>query len=78
MGISRTVEIRRFINLSVFTPRIWKLMIAGAYPILLVCADYFEALERTGRAGAFIADTIFPALLVGYAVLAYLLKKREL
>jgi len=68
----------RSINFSTFTPRIWKIMIAGAYPFLISAAKYFEALERTGTMGAFIADTLLPATLIGYCVLIFVLKKRRL
>lgn len=64
--------------LSLFTPRIWKIMIAGAYPFLLFSEKYFEALERTGTMGAFIADTLMPVTLIGYVVLIFVLKKRAL
>jgi drug/metabolite transporter (DMT)-like permease len=67
----------RSIHLSIFTPRIWKIMIAGAYPFLIAAAGYFEALERTGTTGAFIADTLLPATLIGYCVLIFVLKKRS-
>ncbi len=68
----------RSINFSIFTPRIWKIMIAGAYPFLISADRFFEALERTGTAGAFIADTLMPATLIGYCVLIFVLKKRRL
>lgn len=71
-------ESGRAIDLSIFTPRIWKIMIAGAYPFLISTARFFEALERTGAVGAFIADTLMPATLIGYCVLVFVLKKRRL
>jgi len=71
-------ECQRSILSSFFTPRIWKLMIGGAYPFLLLSAGYFEALERTGTTGAFIADTLMPITLIGYAALIFVLKKRDL
>jgi hypothetical protein len=75
---NRQAEGLRSVSLSILTPRIWKLMIAGAYPALLFSAQYFEALERTGRMGAYIADTFFPATLIGYVALIFVLKKRAL
>lgn len=66
----------RYINFSIFTPRIWKIMIAGAYPFLISTTKYFEALEGTGTTGAFIADMLMPATLIGYCVLIFVLKKR--
>jgi hypothetical protein len=68
----------RYIDFSIFTPRIWKIMIAGAYPFLITTAKCFEALEGTGRMGAFIADMLMPATLIGYGVLIVVLKKRRL
>ena len=82
MGITRTVNSQpdgnRFINFSIFTPRIWKIMIAGAYPFLLLATKYFEALERTGTIGAFIADTIMPLTMISYVALIFMLKKRAI
>jgi hypothetical protein len=68
----------RSIDFSIFTPRIWKIMVAGAYPFLISTAKYFEALERTGTMGAYIADTLMPTTLIGYCVLIFVLKKRRL
>lgn len=73
----RQIDLRS-IGLSILAPRIWKLMLAGAYPYLLLSWDYFEALERTGRFGAFIADTLLPASIIGYIALIFALKKRAL
>ncbi len=68
----------RSISFSIFTPRIWKLMIATAYPFLLLVTDYFEALERTGALGAFIADTLMPVTVICYVTLIFVLKKRAI
>ncbi len=80
MGTTRVVNSGagsiRFMIYSLFTPRIWKIMILAAYPFFLLAAKYFEALERTGAIGAFIADTLLPAALIGYGVLIFVLKKR--
>ena len=83
MGITRAVVNshagwNRFIIFSIFTPRIWKMMVAGAYPFLLLATEYFEALERTGRTGAYIADTLLPVTLIGYVALIFALKKRAI
>jgi hypothetical protein len=82
MGISRAANRQaegiRSINFSILTPRLWKLMIAGAFPFLLLSANYFEALERTGIIGAYIADTFFPVTSIGYVALIFVLKKRAL
>ncbi len=66
------------ISFSIFTPRIWKIMIVAAYPFLLTATNYFEALERTGAMGAFIADTLMPVTLICYVALIFLLKKRAI
>jgi len=54
------------------------MMIAGAYPTLLLAANYFEALERTGAIGAFIADTLMPVTMISYVALIFALKKRAI
>jgi len=58
MRITQTVLIQsvrnRFMRLSIFYPRVWKIMAAGAIPFLLTVTRYFEALERTGVTGMFI------------------------
>jgi len=53
-------------------------MIAAAYPFLLLSANYFGALERTGTMGAFIADILMPATMIGYIAVIFVLKKREI
>ncbi len=82
MGRTRVVNskagLNQFLSFSIFTPRIWKIMIAAAYPFFLLVAKYFESLERTGAAGAFIADTLLPATIICYVVLIFVLKKRSL
>ncbi len=82
MGITRVLNSKadsnRFINFSIFTPRIWKIMIAGAYPFLLLATNYFEALERTGTMGAFIADTLMPVTIICYVALIFVLRKRTI
>ncbi len=82
MGITRVVNSKavsnRSISFSIFTPRIWKLMIATAYPFLLLVTDYFEALERTGTPGAFIADILMPVTVICYVALIFVLKKRAI
>jgi len=82
MGITRVVNSKagsnRSASFSVFAPRIWKIMIAAAYPFLLLATNYFEALERTGSMGAFIADTLMPVTLICYVALIFVLKKRAI
>ncbi len=63
---------------SILTPRIWKILIAAAYPFFLFTAKYCEALERAGAIGAFFADTLLPATLIAYSILIFILKKRAI
>ncbi len=53
-------------------------MIVAAYPFLLLATNYFEALERTGMMGAFIADILMPATVICYVVLIFVLKRRRI
>jgi hypothetical protein len=53
-------------------------MIVAAYPFLLLATNYFEALERTGTMGAFIADILMQATMICYVVLIFVLKKRAI
>ncbi len=80
MGITRVysgqADVNRVTLFSIFTPRIWKIMVVVAYPFLLLATNYFETLERTGAMGAFIADTFLPATTISYVVLILVLKKR--
>jgi len=82
MGITRVVNSltigKRYISSSIFAPRIWKIMIVGAYPLLPLTTNYFEAIERTGTLGAFIADTFLPATIFSYIALIFLLKRRAI
>lgn len=82
MGITRVVNSKagsnRSISFSIFTPRIWKIMIVAAYPFLLLTTNYFESLERTGSVGAFIADTLMPVTLICYVALILVLIKRAI
>ncbi len=71
-------ESNPFISFSIFTPRIWKIMIAAAYPLFLLASKYFESLERTGTTGAFIADTLMPATMICYVTFIFVLKKRAI
>jgi len=82
MGMTRAINSNagwnRFMSFSIFAPRVWKIMIAASYPFLLLATDYFEALERTGRMGAYLADTVMPVTLIGYVALIFALKKRAI
>lgn len=59
-------------------PRLWMALLVLALPFFAISADYFESLERTGTAGAIIADATFSAMLVGYLVLLFVLKQRRI
>ncbi len=82
MGRTRIVSSKdrsnQFIGFSIFTPRLWKIMIAAAYPLFILATKYFESLERTGAVGAFIADTLMPATMICYVALIFVLKKRAI
>ena len=82
MGITRIIngqaDGNRVISFSLFTPRIWKIMIVVAYPFLLLATNYFETLERTGTLGAFLADTLMPVTIISYLALIFVMKKRSL
>ncbi len=68
--------LNRFFSFSIFIPRVWKIMIAAAYPLFLLTANYFESLERAGAVAAFIADILMPATMICYVALIFVLKKR--
>jgi hypothetical protein len=68
--------LNRFVGVSIFTPYIWTLLIVAAYPFLLLADQAFEALERTGPLGAFLATPLMSAALVGYVALIFVLKNR--
>ncbi len=59
-------------------PRLWMVLLILALPFIIVSENYFEALERTGPAGAVIADVTMPAVIIGYLALVSVLKKRKL
>ncbi len=63
---------------QLFPPRLWMVLLVLAFPFFGVCAHYFEALEQTGAAGAFIADTLLPASALAYLALVFALKKRRM
>jgi hypothetical protein len=77
-AVNSQADGNRSINFSIFTPRIWKIMIAGVYPFLLLATSNFEALERTGTMGAFLADTLMPITMISYVALIFMLKKRAI
>lgn len=65
-------------NSSALLPRLWLILLVLALPFFGISAHYFEVLERSGALGALIADTMFPAMLVGYLVLLYMLKQHRI
>jgi len=65
-------------NVAAFIPRLWMIMIPFAVPFLIISFNYFEALERTGAIGAFIADTLMPATNIAYVASIFILKSRKI
>jgi len=82
MGITRVANDQtnriHFNIFSIFTPRIWKIMIACIYPFFFLVTNYFEKLERTGVMGAIIADSLMPVTMISYVMLIFVLKKRAI
>ena len=64
--------------LSVLRPRLWMVLLILFSPFFIICAHYFEALERTGKIGAIVADTCFQPTIVAYIVILWMLKKRKI
>ncbi len=64
--------------LSMLYPRIWKVLAALAVPFVMQCSNYFEAMERMGMLGAYIADLLLPVTIIGYIALIYMLKRHEI
>ncbi len=64
-------------DISSLYPRIWKVLIVLAVPFVIITSHYFEALERTGVLGAYIADLLLPVSIIGYSILVFMLRKRE-
>ncbi len=65
-------------DLSILYPRLWKVLVVLAMPFVIISTDYFEALERTGMSGAYLADLLLPVTIIGYIMLIYMLRKREI
>jgi hypothetical protein len=82
MGITRVANDQTnrilFNFLSIFTPRIWKIMVVCLYPFFLLATNYFETLERMGTMEAIIADTLMPVTMISYVTLIFVLKKRAI
>ncbi len=65
-------------DLSILYPRIWKILVVLAAPFVIISSTYFEALERTGIIGAYIADLLLPVSIIGYITLVFMLRRREI
>lgn len=65
-------------DIPVLLPRFWMILSVLALPFMALCARCFESLERSGTAGAIIADTMMPATIISYMVLVYVLKQRKI
>jgi hypothetical protein len=63
---------------AVFRPRLWPALLVLAVPFIMVCADCLEALERSGRWGAYLAGMLLPASITGYLALVVVLKQRRI
>jgi uncharacterized membrane protein len=68
----------RSINVAMFIPRLWMFLSVLAIPFLILCANYCEALEKTGTLGADVADILLPAIIVGYIAFIFVLKTRRI
>jgi len=65
-------------DLSILYPRLWKVLVVLAVPFIIISSNYFEALERTGMIGAYIADLLLPVTVIGYILLVFMLRRREI
>ncbi len=65
-------------SIPIRLPRLWMILLVLAVPFIGICAIFFETLERSGTAGAIIADTLMPATFIGYMVLLYRLKQHRI
>ena len=74
----REAETRQHIIWEILYPRIWKLMIICALPLLVTTEPAFERLEHTGTLGPSLAMPLFSSLLVGYGILVFVMKMRNL
>ena len=59
-------------------PRLWMILLVLAVPFIVICAEFFETMERSGTVGAVIADIMMPATFIGYMVLLYRLKQHRI
>ena len=75
---NRPASVYQSIDLTVLRPRLWMVLLVLFFPFFVICAHYFEALERTGTVGAIVADTFFQPAIVGYIAILWILKKRKI
>lgn len=59
-------------------PRLWMVLLVLAVPFIVVCADCLESLERSGSWGAVMAPPLLPSSVIGYLVLVFSLKQRNI
>jgi len=82
MGIDRSHTDRSQdsaqMDVAAFFPRLWVIMIPFALPFLIICFDFFEALERTGPVWALLAAPLLSATTIAYVALIFILKKSNL
>ena len=74
----RHVATERQITWDFLYPRVWKLMLLAALPLLMAVEPAFERLEHADSLGSHLAYPLFSALLVGYGILLCVLKKKNL
>ena len=77
----RPSPVYQAMDLTVLRPRLWMVLLVLLvlfFPFFVICAHYFEALERTGTVGAIVADTFFQPAIVGYIAILWILKKRKI
>jgi hypothetical protein len=72
---SKSFRDRKISKISLLVPRLWIILLVIALPFFTMSFEYFESLERTGPLAAFVADTMFSAMLGGYVILLVILKQ---
>jgi len=53
-------------------------MLVAALPLLTIMEPAFERMEHAGALGPLLATPLFSAALIGYGILLFALKKRNL
>ncbi len=64
--------------IAILSPRLWKVLVVLTLPFIVLCANYGEALEQTGNIGAYFADMLLPVAIIGYVVLIFVLRHKEI